>query len=239
MKKIIVYDFDGTLTPFPMPKIEFLERCGFKGGLMNEEFSKRVAEISKRNSVDKYRALYESILSAIKEKGIRLDNQILAAGSDKVIYNKGVEEFLEYLNDNGVSNYLLSSGIKPFLYNVSIAPFFKDIYATTFKYDKDVVVNVDFLMSDVNKIEAIKDIMKVNNLNDCSDIIYIGDGLTDYFAMEFVVNNNGKTIFVYNEHDENSINQMNSVISYHAKNDFSLDKELATIIKKLCNLEDL
>ncbi|MBR4672372.1 MAG: haloacid dehalogenase-like hydrolase [Bacilli bacterium] len=236
MKKIIIYDFDGTLTPFPMPKLEFLEKCGFKDGLMNEEFGKRVAEISKRSNVDKYRALYEALLSLLNEKNIRLDNKTLALGSDKVIYNKGVEEFLEYLNNNGVSNYLLSSGIKPFLYNVSIAPLFKDIYATTFKYDKDIVVNVDFLMSDLNKVEAIKDIMRVNNIKDCSDIIYIGDGLTDYFAMEFVVNNNGKTIFVYKDYNEEYINKMKSVISYHTKNDFSLNKELVSIVKELCDL---
>ena len=28
MKKIIIYDFDGTLTPYPMPKLEILEKCG-------------------------------------------------------------------------------------------------------------------------------------------------------------------------------------------------------------------
>lgn len=236
MKKIIVYDFDGTLTPFPMPKLEFLEKCGIKNGLLDKEFNRRVIEISERNSVDRYKALYESILSLLKEKNIRLDNKTLSLGSDKVIYNKGVEEFLEYLNNNGVSNYLLSSGIKPFLYNVSIAPFFKDIYATTFKYIDDIVVNVDFLMSDVNKVEAIKDIMKVNNLIDCRDIIYIGDGLTDYFAMDYVFNNKGTTIFVYKDYNEEYINQMKDITSYVIKNDFSFDKELVNTIKKLCDL---
>jgi len=28
MKKIIIYDFDGTLTPYPLPKFEILEKSG-------------------------------------------------------------------------------------------------------------------------------------------------------------------------------------------------------------------
>ena len=42
-------------------------------------------------------------------------------------------------------------------------------------------------MSDKNKVDAIKDIVKMtgNNENNCQNIIYIGDGFTDYYAMEY------------------------------------------------------
>ena len=35
-KTIIIYDFDGTLTPYPVPKFEILEKCGAKGDGFNQ-----------------------------------------------------------------------------------------------------------------------------------------------------------------------------------------------------------
>ena len=95
-------------------------------------------------------------------------------------------------------------------------------------------------MSDKNKVEAIKEIIFENNYDkdDCSDIIYIGDGLTDIFAMEYIKKNNGITIFVY--HDENSkeikLMQEKDIISFYALADYSLDSDLNRYIKKLCNI---
>ena len=49
MKKIIVYDFDGTLTPFSLPKFEILEKCGMKDGAYNPLF----LELSQKKSKEK------------------------------------------------------------------------------------------------------------------------------------------------------------------------------------------
>lgn len=38
MKKIIIYDFDRTLTPYSLPKFEILEKCGMKGAAYNPHF---------------------------------------------------------------------------------------------------------------------------------------------------------------------------------------------------------
>ena len=43
MKKI-VYDFDGTLTPFPIPRLSILEKCGYDEGAMTPRF---VSEVKK------------------------------------------------------------------------------------------------------------------------------------------------------------------------------------------------
>lgn len=37
-KKIIIYDFDGTLTPYSLPKFEILEKSGLKDGAFNPLF---------------------------------------------------------------------------------------------------------------------------------------------------------------------------------------------------------
>ena len=36
--KIIIYDFDGTLTPYAMPKFEILEKSGLNDGAYNPQF---------------------------------------------------------------------------------------------------------------------------------------------------------------------------------------------------------
>lgn len=54
MKKIIIYDFDGTLTPYTLPKYKALENCGFCGGMMNNDFIRLVKEKSKNEGKDLY-----------------------------------------------------------------------------------------------------------------------------------------------------------------------------------------
>ena len=40
MNKIIIYDFDGTLTPLPITDFKILEKCGYVGGGNNIEVIK-------------------------------------------------------------------------------------------------------------------------------------------------------------------------------------------------------
>ena len=54
MKNVIIYDFDGTLTPYSLPKFEILEKSGMKGGAHNPKF----LELSKQKSKDKNIDLY-------------------------------------------------------------------------------------------------------------------------------------------------------------------------------------
>lgn len=48
MSKIIVYGFDGTLTPYPLPKYKILENCGYKDELMSKEIKILVKEKCKK-----------------------------------------------------------------------------------------------------------------------------------------------------------------------------------------------
>ena len=233
MKKIILYDFDGTLTPYSMPKFEILKICGRN----EKEFLKQVKNYSKDKEIDIYEALYEVYFEIIKKAGFKLTNDNIVIGYNNVEYNNKVREFLNMLCENDIKNYLLSSGIKVFLEKVIISKYFTDIYATTFNYDENEEVSgINFLMSDKNKVIAIKDIMKKNNLSDCKDMIYIGDGVTDYYAMEYIKNNGGVSIFVYND-EINDKERMENVVDLFTKNDFENNKELSNYIKKLCNIK--
>jgi len=236
MDKIIIYDFDGTLTPYPLPKYKVLEECGFSDGMMNDKFMNLVKDKSKSENKDLYDALIEVYFDILKANGIKLDDNSMCVKYDEVIYNNGVEDFLKMLYSNGIKNYLLSSGFKNYLEKISISRYFEDIYGTTFNYDNEgIVVSVNFIMKDINKVYAIKGILCSNGMTDCSNVIYVGDGLTDCFAMDYVIKNGGTTIFVYQNDNQNEIEIMKEkgIVTFYCKADYSAKSELRSYVKKL------
>ena len=189
MNKIIIYDFDGTLTPYSLPKFEILEKSGLDQGAHNPQFLSLSHQMANDKNIDFYTAMYYIYFKIIKNANLKLTDENFSFGYDNVTHNNGVIEFLNMLCKNNISNYLLSSGVKVFLEKVSISSYFEEIYATTFTYNQYNEVNgFEFLMSDKNKVIAIKEILQKNGIDneDCSNIIYIGDGFTDYYAMDFV-----------------------------------------------------
>lgn len=235
MKKIIIYDFDGTLTPYSLPKFEILEKSGMKDGAYFLELSQKRC---KAEHTDLYRSMYDTYFDIIKNAGFKLTDDNFSLGYDNVDYNNGVIEFLNMLCQNDISNYLLSSGVKVFLEKVSISLYFKEIYATIFTYNQDNEANgLEFLMSDKNKVIAIKEILKKNGIEneDCSNIIYIGDGFTDYYAMKYIKEHGGVSICVYknlNSKDVQSLKEKD-VVNVYTKADFSQNSELSNYVKKL------
>jgi len=186
--------------------------------------------------------MYDVYFETIKSSGLKLIDKNFCLGCNNVNYNKGVIEFLNMLRANDVSNYLLSSGVKVFLENVSISSYFKEIYATTFTYNQNCeAYGLDFLMSDKNKVIAVKDILRKNIIDneDCSNVIYIGDGFTDYYAMKYIKEHGGTSIFVYNglnDKDMQSIKEQD-VVDFYSETDFSQNSVLYNYIKKLCKIK--
>lgn len=238
MKKIIIYDFDGTLTPYSLPKFEILVKCGYKDGTYDPLFIEKFKSKVKGKNIDLYKAIFDTYLEVISSSGLTLTDDNFSLGSDNVEYNKGVEDFLHMLIENNITNYLLSSGVKVFLEHVSISKYFKDIYATTFTYNKNnTATGVDFLMSDKNKVSSIKEILTKNGITneDCSSIIYIGDGLTDYYAMKYIKEHNGTSIFVYKDPNNKDLLSMQkeNIVDLFTISDFSQDSELYNYIKEI------
>lgn len=232
MKKIVIYDFDGTLTPYPITVLGILENCGFIGGGNNFNFKKLVSERMLEKNISVYNSFYETIFDVVESNGYFLNDEVLSIGADRIEYNNGVEEFLKYLNNQGIDNYIISSGMKCFLDNTSISKYFKDIYATTFKYKNGMVEDIENIVTDVKKIDAVKDIISKNNFVDCSNIVYIGDGLTDLPIMEFVKNNGGTTIYV-----SDNVNDIdNNIVSYCFNKDYSKDNDIFKVISEKFNI---
>lgn len=210
--------------------------------MYNPRFLELSQKRAKDENIDLYKAIYDTYFEIIKNADFKLTDENFSLGYDNVDYNNGVIEFLKMLHQNNISNYLLSSGLKVFLEKVSISSYFKEIYATIFTYNEDYeAIGFEFLMSDKNKVIAIKEILKNNSIDneDCSSIIYIGDGFTDYYAMKYIKEHGGTSIFVYqdlNSKDMQSIKEEN-VVDFYTKADFSQNSELYNYVKKLCKIK--
>lgn len=239
-KKIFIYDFDGTLTPYPITRIGVLEQLGYEGGMMSPKFISMVRENRLAKNIDVYTSCYEVLLDVLKKNNIPRTRENFRMGAFDIEYNLGVVDFFERNKDLDILNYIVSSGSKDFLEGTIIRKYFKDIYATTLKYDENgEAFDTDFLMSDKRKVEVIKKILNDNNIydEDCSDVIYVGDGLTDLYAMEYVKNHGGETIFVYLDEENDSLKAAKEVdvVSYFTKADYSLNSDFSNVFLDICN----
>ena len=233
-KKIIIYDFDGTLTPYSVTRFEILEKCGYKGGTDNPELVDSFKDKFMKENANFYDAVYRTFIEKVNCTSYKMTADSISMGAEDMEFNVGVDEFFEWIKDSNISNYILSSGVKTMIEKTKIAKYFDEIYATTFKFDEfGIARDIDCLIDDEAKSLYIEKIMKDNNRDDCRDIIYIGDGLTDYYAMEYVKNNGGTTIFVYQ--DENSEDVLKAkesdVVSFFFLADYSNDSDLSNYIK--------
>ena len=241
-KKILIFDFDGTLTPYPITPVKILEQCGYEGGMISPLFIEKLKCKMDSSGLDSYAASYELLFEILKENNILASYENFGMAAEEIDYNLGVYEFLEKFYTKGINNYLVSSSAKPFLEQTIVAKFFKDIFATTFIVDSDeIAYETDFLMTDEKKVDVIKKILVENgyDVDDCHNLIYVGDGLTDLCAMEYIKNRGGETIFVYldNEGKTSAFNNKN-IISYVEEANYSEDSDLFKIIWKLCDFDN-
>lgn len=236
MLKAVVYDFDGTLTPDALPKFAILEKCGLENGAQNPLFLERVKSTASEKRIGMVDAMIETILSIMREAGVPLTNKQLCLGAEDRVYNPGVEEFLSKLKNRGIRNYLLSSGAKVYLEKTKVAPLFDDIYASTVSYDENgKIIDTEYALTEPEKAVVLRKIAELVNGNpeDCSGIMYIGDGPTDLFAMDYVKAHGGVTIMVHCDKLSGEFMSKNVAVNYDVVADYRDDSELNEIVERM------
>lgn len=240
-KKIIIYDFDGTLTPYPVTKFKILDVCGYVGGTNNKELVSTFQEKMKNENYNFYEAVYRTFIEKVNETNYKMTIDNICMGAEELEFNIGVDEYFETMKGYNIKSYILSSGVKELIEKTRISKYFDEIYGTTFKYDENgIAIEPDVVIGDETKALVIEKITQQNNRNNCQDVIYIGDGLTDYYAMEYVKKHGGTTIFVYqNENNEDILKARESgVVSLFFLADYSNGSELSNFIKSWCDLNN-
>lgn len=229
---IIIYDFDGTITPYPQPKYEVFNVCN-----VNEDIIVRDAkEVMDKKKVSLYEAYFIIYRRYLKENNLLYNKDTVCLGADKVTLNKGVLEYLAELNSNKTSlkHYIVTAGFKEYILETPVFKYIDGVYGSTFKVKNGLYDEIDILMNDREKIEAIKEICNINK-KDVKDVVYIGDGLTDKDAFEYVHNNGGKSILLSDSKDSKEYEYFSNlgIIDECFKLDYSIGSSLYNYISKL------
>lgn len=215
----IIYDFDGTLTPEPMQNYAILPKLGISPAKFWQEVSEEVQETGAENMLVYMRKLLEKA-DAAKVHITRKDYADLAKNIE---YYKGVEGWFTRINayvteknpNVIVKHYIVSAGMKEILEGVAIKDEFEAIYASEYFFNfKGIATFPKLVITDTSKTQflfrvnkGIEDLSQTINEHmpeterpvPFSNIIYIGDGLTDVPSMALTRKEGGHAIAVYEE----------------------------------------
>ena len=242
-KFLVIYDFDGTLTKPPLPKYLFIENVGYPNGTQGEKFLDEMKIIQQKTGQETMVVYIDLMMKIIKENGLKPTLQMLYKGQDTLQYNKGIDTFFDTLvalakhNKLELKNYIVTGGFADYLQNLYLARYFEKIFGAEFDVDKSGdILGVKKVMLNSMKIDAIKEIIKSNGQleTDCKNVVYIGDGLTDKFAMEYIHNNGGKTIFVHHGNLDiyNEVNK-NGIVDYCLEADYRENSDIVKTISAI------
>lgn len=190
---IIIYDFDGTLTPYSLPQYEILKKCGYTDAILMNRIN---ALIKKDKFYGMYDAFYKCYKDIFSENEITMSKENVCLGAKHVVFNNGVIEYFKKFQSKktGIKHYIVTSGIKDYIEETKICEFVDGIYGTTFNQKNEIFEDINILLTDEKKVDAIKKLQKENK--ETNQVIYFGDGLTDKFAFEYVHSIGGKNVFV-------------------------------------------
>jgi len=242
----IMYDFDHTLSPRDMQEYGFIPDLGMEA----DAFWHKCVTAMKQNQMDQILAYMYMMLEEAKGKLIVNRSMLRALGKDVQLFD-GVSDWFarvnEYARSRGLQpeHYIISSGLKEIIEGTPIAKEFKEIYAASFCYDEHGVAcwpamavnytsKTQFLFR-VNK--GVLDVTEHRALNEFmpeekrrvpfSNMIYIGDGLTDVPSMKLTKLNGGHSIAVWQENEWVS-NEMllEGRVDFAVKADYSKGSEM-------------
>lgn len=228
---ILIYDFDGTLTPYSMPQYDILVKAGYDEEKLMSLVKKNVLLTNK----SLYEVYYDTYRDILSKSNINFNRSNVCLGAKEVVFNEGVLEYFSFLQKNNsyLKHYVVTCGIKDYVEETKIFPYLEGVYGTTFNEKNGLFENLDFLMIDDNKVLAIKEILRKNKED---KVIYFGDGLTDEKAFSFVKSIGGITVFVSkdkNADDNLKKLQAKKIIDYSFDRDFGKGKELFEFVKTL------
>ena len=236
MENIIIYDFDGTLTPYPIPKFKKLEEIGVSFSKDDKRY-KEALEESKKTGKSIYEIVLKVCVKELQKHNLKISDKNITYKISELEFNPGTIEFLDMLNKNNVKNYIVSSGLKVYLKSCEAGKRMKKVYGTTFKDFFKKIIGMKHIMSDDEKVNAIKDIIKnKKNIN----LIYIGDGETDYPAFKYIKSIGGKNILVNVDTLDKEFLKLkkDTIIDAAFKADYSKNSDLYKYIIKSCNIKE-
>lgn len=216
----IVYDFDGTLSPRPMQEYTILPQIGIRGKRFWEDVAKHNERIGGEAMIT---YMMRMVDLARQTETVKITRKDLKRQARNIRYFPGVVDFFTRINryveraSEGkvrLRHYLVSAGLKEILDGTPISKYFRRIYASEYHYDQwQAPLFPKIVVTDTVKTQFLFRINKgreelSENVNEhmdpserpipFSNILYIGDGLSDVPSMTVTMKNRGYAIAVYN-----------------------------------------
>ena len=212
-----LYDFDKTLCTTDMQDYAFIPSLG----MAPAEFWEQANRFGHENRMDGILAYMYTMLREAGRKNLPFTRAELVEKGRSIVLFPGVEDWFSRVNAFGeeqgvqVEHYVISSGLREIIEGSSISGAFKEIYASEFYYDEQgrpvwpkLAVNFTAKTQFVYRIN--KGVLDVSNDRDLNasmpddgkrvpftNMIYVGDGLSDVPCMKMMRAYGGQAIAVY------------------------------------------
>ena len=254
-----LYDFDKTLCTTDMEDYAFIPSLGFTPS----EFWGKANEFGWQNRMDGVLGYMYTMIQECAAQGIKLDRPFLNRCGQSIQLFPGVRDWFARINAFGeslgiqVEHYVISSGLREIIEGSGIAHEFKQIYACEFYYNEtgdacwpklDVnFTNKTQFVYRINK--GILDVSRDKELNDSmpddskripfTNMIYMGDGLSDVPCMKMMRAYGGQAIAVYQASNRQGVEKLladgrvDFIFPADYRADTELDRTVRDILRKM------
>ena len=254
-----LYDFDKTLCTTDMEDYAFIPSLG----MTPREFWSVANGFGHANRMDGILAYMYTMIQESEKRHLPFTRESLREMGRDIVLFPGVQEWFGRINAFGdsqgvqVEHYIISSGLREIIEGSSISGEFKEIYASEFYYDEagkpvwpKLTVNFTAKTQFVYRInKGVLDVSDDKTLNDSmpddskrvpfTNMVYIGDGLSDVPCMKMMRAYGGQAIAVYQESNRMGVEDLlaKGRVDFIFPADYSegtaLDQTVKNIIRKM------
>ena len=254
-----LYDFDKTLCTTDMEDYAFIPSLGYTPA----EFWGRANAFGWENRMDGLLAYMYTMIQECAAQNIKLDRAFLNHCGESIQLFPGVREWFARINACGerlgvqVEHYVISSGLREIIEGSGIAQEFREIYACEFYYNENgdacwpkLDVNFTNKTQFVYRInKGILDVSRDKELNDSmpddskrvpfTNMIYMGDGLSDVPCMKMMRAYGGQAIAVYQASNRQGVEKLladgrvDFIFPADYREGMELDRTVRDILRKM------
>ena len=254
-----LYDFDKTLCTTDMEDYAFIPSLGYTPA----EFWGRANAFGWENRMDGLLAYMYTMIQECAAQNIKLDRAFLNHCGESIQLFPGVREWFARINAFGeslgvqVEHYVISSGLREIIEGSGIAQEFREIYACEFYYNENgdacwpkLDVNFTNKTQFVYRInKGILDVSRDKELNDSmpddskrvpfTNMIYMGDGLSDVPCMKMMRVYGGQAIAVYQASNRQGVEKLladgrvDFIFPADYREGMELDRTVRDILRKM------
>ena len=261
----IMYDFDKTLSTRDMQDFALIPSLGME----SRDFWQAANDFGSEQKMDGILAYMYTCINQARKHGKPLRREDLVAHGKSVEFFEGVDTWFDRIEAYGksqgveIEHYIISSGMKEIIEGTPIADRFKEIFACEYYFDENGdAVWPKTAVNYTNKTQFVyrinKGVLDVSNDVDLNrsmpddskripftNMIYLGDGLSDVPCMKMMQAYGGTSIAVYPDGQRNKALELllKDRVNFIFPADYSENSELysamQSIIRKIAICDTL